>query len=547
MVPLAPMASGPKQSLRPPDFSGDSDSNHSALTGEEFLYHLSRGSELLKENQVQAAKEALELALSLQPMDLRSQGLLGIVYFRLGMYPRAINIYRQIVAVFEHEIPPKVNLALCYLKTGQHQAAREILEDVVQREPEHLRAWAYLGVVFQFQRDFAKAEAAFARAGQHHQAERMRLLARDEDPQLADAMIPEVSWEVRAAAREACEELSSATEPFRLDARADRNAEAALGCWCATEPGEEPTAIDIERVVRRRSSPPPALPSKPAADVEFTSRSGPDSSNTPTQLHRGGASGGWPDNAITAIQPDNALTAKQADVAVTLSEARHLEDMPTPIGVPVEQPQRADRLSLAKWLGERRAGSRVTTSADATRSLWLDLAEPFAVKATGIVALSPSELGKREIRIVYRSPTNDVEEVLGGAQSPIIGLLGPGKLMAQAQHGILEVFELRGEAITVRHELLFGLSLALNYDFERIRLMNDLVDAIHLYGCGLVALNLPQPARTVEARADGLLVRSSELCGWTSPLQPLAVDPAEAPGRSRGFLVLRGAGTAILT
>ena len=60
---------------------------------EDFLFHLYRGSELLQENRVLEAKEELEFALTMQPSDPKGQDLLGAVYFRLGLYPRAIQIY----------------------------------------------------------------------------------------------------------------------------------------------------------------------------------------------------------------------------------------------------------------------------------------------------------------------------------------------------------------------------------------------------------------------------------------------------------------------
>jgi hypothetical protein len=91
----------------------------SGFGGEEFLFHLYRGSELLQDNCVTEAKDELERALSLQPRDVEGQGLLGIVYFRLGLYPRAISIYEEIVKSVPEELTPRINLALCYLKTGQ--------------------------------------------------------------------------------------------------------------------------------------------------------------------------------------------------------------------------------------------------------------------------------------------------------------------------------------------------------------------------------------------------------------------------------------------
>src|SRR5579863_3937310 len=67
---------------------------------EDFLFHLYRGSELLQENRVLEAKEELEFALTMQPLDAKGQDLLGAVYFRLGLYPRAIQIYESLVGQF---------------------------------------------------------------------------------------------------------------------------------------------------------------------------------------------------------------------------------------------------------------------------------------------------------------------------------------------------------------------------------------------------------------------------------------------------------------
>jgi hypothetical protein len=156
---------------------------------QEFLYHLYRGSELLQENSVDEAKAELERALKLQPKDIEGQGLLGVVYFRLGLYPRAIEIYEALTRVAPAEIAPRINLGLCYLKTGQTELAHKALQSVIERDPHHERAWGYLGLVYQRFGDFAKAQIAFERAGRPKLAERMAALQDDESTK---ADIPEL-------------------------------------------------------------------------------------------------------------------------------------------------------------------------------------------------------------------------------------------------------------------------------------------------------------------------------------------------------------------
>ncbi|MEI9940245.1 MAG: tetratricopeptide repeat protein [Pseudomonadota bacterium] len=239
----------------------DSEAPSAKFDGEDFLFHLYRGSELLQDNCVSEAKEELELALRVQPQDIEGQGLLGVVYFRLGLYPRAQEIYRDIIRVRPEEISPRVNLALCYLKTGQSQLARECLEEVTARVPDHVRAWGYLGLVHERLGDFEKARSAFEHAGQPHLVRRMGQLieqtaqARESDP-------PERA-EVRAAAADAVQELETDEPGFsRANTEAEMGPMSRAGRWRAVEPGE-----DVPSARTRRSSLPgrfgPAVPAIP--------------------------------------------------------------------------------------------------------------------------------------------------------------------------------------------------------------------------------------------------------------------------------------------
>lgn len=145
----------------------------SETSAEDFLFHLYRGSELLQDNRVHQAKEELEAALRLQPRDPKGQDLLAIVYFRLGLYPRAIEIYEELVRAFPKDASLQNNLALCYLKTGQAEKARTVLEDLVLRHPDHHRAWAYLGLAYERLGDYPKAKEAFERGKVPGMARRM--------------------------------------------------------------------------------------------------------------------------------------------------------------------------------------------------------------------------------------------------------------------------------------------------------------------------------------------------------------------------------------
>lgn len=140
---------------------------------EEFLYHLSRGSEFLIANQVVEAKEELERALAYRPLDARSQDLLASVYFRLGVYPRAIEIWQNLVTTHGDDTALRVNLGLALLKTAQPELALTHLAKAVARDPHHERAWRYVGLAEWRVGNLDRAREAFLRGGQASMARRM--------------------------------------------------------------------------------------------------------------------------------------------------------------------------------------------------------------------------------------------------------------------------------------------------------------------------------------------------------------------------------------
>jgi hypothetical protein len=132
----------------------------------QYAALLMRASELLQADQVHDAKQEIEKALRLQPRESRGQALLAMIYYRLGMFPRAVSTYEELIASHPEEIGPRVNLSLCFLKTGQPERARVMLEDVVRAHPGHERAWGYLALAFERLGEPERARVCQERAGQ---------------------------------------------------------------------------------------------------------------------------------------------------------------------------------------------------------------------------------------------------------------------------------------------------------------------------------------------------------------------------------------------
>jgi uncharacterized protein (AIM24 family) len=245
-------------------------------SNEDFLFHLYRGSELLQDNRVHEAKEELERALHLQPRDSKGQDLLAVVYFRLGLYARAIQIYEQLRRHNASDTSLLLNLSLCYLKTGQPQAARRDLELLLSVNPTHTRAWGYLGLACERLGDLAAAERAFQQGGHGQMAK--RLAARRDGGGMPEPGEPEPSHAVRAVAGAAYRDLDTGELSFALaDPTSDRNVtEAAADSWRPLElgqlrPGEGPKEAQppppLERGPDTKDGPRMAIPDPSVAPI----------------------------------------------------------------------------------------------------------------------------------------------------------------------------------------------------------------------------------------------------------------------------------------
>src|ERR1700693_578036 len=182
---------------------------------EDFLFPLYRGSELLQENRVLEAKEELEFALTMQPLDAKGQDLLGSLYFRLVLYPHAIQIYEALEKQFPKDSSIKINLALAYLKTGQAALARRPLEDTVRLQPEHRRAWGYLGLALQKLGELEQAQNAFERGGHAMMAKRVTERRRRPSRPASESSAS-IDESVRSMAETAFSELDAGDLRFAL-------------------------------------------------------------------------------------------------------------------------------------------------------------------------------------------------------------------------------------------------------------------------------------------------------------------------------------------
>ncbi len=473
-----------------------------SFDGEDFLFHLYRGSELLQDNRVAEAKGELETALAMQPRDIEGQGLLGVVYFRLGMYPHAMEIYEGLVRACPDEVTPKINLALCYLKTGQLSEARAALERVIALVPEHGRAWGYLGLVFERLGDHAKAQVAFERAGQPHLARRMQHLI-EERTRTADQP-PSQRHDLMQAAAGAAEALED--EGVFSMAGSTEGDPSRSGQWRAIELGQE-------------RLPPPSRPFRPP-------------SLTPAR----------PPSLLPpahALPPGSVRPHARGDVPASTTGGF----LPPEVDQLVEQ---------SLLLFQEQPG--IVSHADGV-VLAVSM-EQLAVRMSAVRGLVPGgELGLTPVLRQSRGRTLD--EAIGEGAEALVLLSGPARLVLGCQSGRLVVTQLEGQHLYLREEQVIAFEAGVQHESGRLPRGGGHHDRVlQLSGRGAVVFQGGQLLEAMDCRAETpIWVAVDSVVGWTGRLVPRAVDLAEqlshsgaasAPAESPRLVSFSGDGAVFL-
>ena len=478
-------------------------SSAGSFDGEDFLYHLYRGSELLQDNCVPQAKEELERALKLQPQDTEGQGLLGVVYFRLGLYPRAIGIYEEIIKDRPNEVSPRVNLGLCYLKTGQMHLARDVLEEVTQRVPDHARAWGYLGLTFERLGELAKAEAAFEKAGQPNLARRMQRQLADQALSQSppeSAADPERA-EIRMAAADAVQELDGREGGFSRALGEEEQDPSRSGRWRAVELGD----ASVPPLPKQRRAPSlvgrlgPAVPT--ISDPSELAR---DSVPPPPSLRTPPLSLRAPQATSGALALEGGLTFPEPPAKVLITGAR--------------------------------VGTCVTTEGFAARSDVLS-----SVVVTG-KALKPAPL-------MRRLRGRETAEPFGAGSSLWHGYEGAARAVIIAgRDRTLWALELADEFVYVRENSLLAFESTVRYENGRLAAGGrEPVAMVQLSGKGFAVLETHGAVSALSVGQETqAVVRVDDVIGWTGRLLGQAVETDAAPGRLPGAVSFSGEGALLL-
>ncbi len=529
---------------------------------EDFLFHLYRGSELLQDNRVHDAKDELERALELQPSDAKGQDLLAVVYFRLGLYPRAIAIYEQLRRRNPSDASLLLNLALCYLKTGQAPDARRDLETLVEVNPNHARAWGYLGLACERLGDLPAAQRAFERGGHTQMARRIgerRAVVQEDLPAQGPEVAP-AEPQPREVIAAAFEELDAGELSFSL---AEPSSPApAPSSWSAVELGQavlqnailqtkpetqKPDTKDGPPPARVGFSPPsvsrrPTLiaPAPPAAEVyglpldKHPSPTPPAVSELPPSIRR----------PFVAVPPVR-VPGIEGVLPVTPEESRRRTLPPPNLRPPSSRPPAVAELA-------ERSG--------------VEFPEPGAVvmHASGVALVRVSSAGFATRLEAMRASSNGLAvkllerhmkgkatgESFGGVASPMVQAAGEGQLVLGPRAGRkISSFVLEDEMCFVREDVLLGFHGALAFENGRLATgEGEFLSVVQLRGSGDVLVEAMGEILSLEIEVNrGMSVRREAILGWFGRLVPRSLSPNDAPAGQRGLISFAGRGRVLIT
>jgi uncharacterized protein (AIM24 family) len=523
-----------------------------AQSDEEFLQALYTGGELLTAGKVIEAKDHLERAYQLQPKNEKSQNLLGLAYFKLGMFDRAAEIYEALVKDNPVDHTLRINLGLVYLKTGALQRAVREFEIAVDLAPEHKKAQNYLGLALAQAGEYGRAKDAFVAAGSEPMVEKMaRILSGEEAP-------PPRNEEASASNGQGGAKLNghprhdSALTQQNWSSHADQGQgeEIQVSGDGQGDPPEEDfgnVMIGGEEEAQEGSSPEAAFDSvaperEPSVKDSLSERMRvpelPPEPKTPVRL--------VPKPVVAAAAAVNEPVTPPAAIVTPdgfIAPNPHSHTAVSKVGpVPVME---LSQLTKASRLGESSMEMPFHVAPDA---LTMTVGESVRTRLVNLIAATGTlEIGPEMKRFRGR-PT---DKPFGSAETQLMRVIGRGVLVFHPgkQHWL--PIHLGEDSAYFREEVVFSFEESVMFENGRVpsEFAPDL-DLVHLRGSGQVLLCLPGPVRSVAVSMERpVTVPAQQLVGWQGSLTPRIVPLVQAPsvGISMAGVQLTGEGVALVT
>lgn len=551
--------------------------HQSTPSEEEFLHSVVQGGELLSSGKVIEAKDHLERAYELQPKNEKAQNLLGLAYFKLGLFERASEIYELLVRENPADPTLRVNLGLVYLKANALPRAIREFEIATDLAPEHRKAQNYLGLARAQAGEYGRAREHFVLAGSDVMAQRMdRALAGEvEGDPISQIPQPPSESEGESEQHEAeapppasPEDSENADQPYSLMSE-DESAISFAPIQPSVSNGNWNAQFGLDE------APPPS--SDPASEEEEL-RFAQDEGLSAVSLDR------TPDLSAESVEPPPEFDASfegesnttiqfgpkipvppngesPNDTPVEHEQTPRFESSPEPDGAAswraLEQPLSSETL---------RAPPPAVSSAASLPELAPSLklfgeneVGPFVIKDEAVMIMVEQEVLSRAQGLAsYSGALEFIPEMkrfrgratdrsFGDGPDRVMRVRGQGVLIFErGQHQFLSL-DLGEESVYFREAVVFAFQERVMFENGRVpsETPPDL-DLVHLRGSGKVLLALGGPLRTLEVQMSRPVTLPLQyLVGWHGNITPrMLVLPWET-NHSRAGVELQGEGFAL--
>jgi tetratricopeptide (TPR) repeat protein len=507
---------------------------------DEFLRHLYRGGELLSSGQVEEARAPLERAYELHPKNPKAQNLLGLAYFKLGVFDKAAEIYE--ILVRDNPVDPtlRVNLGLVYLKQNALNRATREFETAVDLSPDHKKAQNYLGLAYAQTGEYNRAKDCFVAAGSLSMVEKMERALRDSQPDRVEAA------PLGEGAQDGVGPIPPATpiddlEPQGAEPFVQRPA-AEEGRPGAAQPSGDPAPAAAEQVEVAPLAPAVEEAQGGAPEVPGAAEASLEAPPAPAQAAAAEANDDENNEENPWGQPAASGSAEVAEAP--------LEEAQAPSG---DAEMRSSPAFVAPSLVEL---TRALAIAPA------EAEEPFEATSEIVVVRVRGEVlmrleglmaaagGLSYVPEMKRFRGRATDKAFGDGERRMVRASGRGTLVLAARERVFVPVELGEESAYFREDAVFAFEESIVFENGRVpsKIAPDL-HLVHLRGRGRVLLcsSGPMHATAVISGAP-VAIPMAVLLGWHGPLTPRIVGlPEEREGATPVPAVeLSGDGYALL-
>ncbi len=477
---------------------------------------VTRGSELLKQGNIDGAQKIFRAALALDEGNPRLLALLGLSHFKAGQFAQARPIYEQLVERAPTDASHRLNLGLVFLKLGDAEHAISALEASRALDPSQGRAVSYLGLAYARAGRYAEAYRSFLLAGQHELAKEIELNLTDAERDSIHAQLQRSGLEPVISRTATPPDKPSIVR--KLEPASDVRPPASVP---EPEKKPEPPKPEPPKPAPPKAAPPKAEPPPPEA---------PPAVNTPP-----------PETAVPSLE----ITAPRMSDSLQFV-------LPTAAPMP-QVPDGRSMISRAVEAASASSGGATrasATSGNAPPMPLSQLATESLVRADdGEHAFEVAQGGALVVRVTDRVLTRlDGVHVTGGdlAYEPAMrrsrghqtedafnyggaqlhAVTGTGYLIALPGERTFTAVTLDDDIFYLREDLVFAFEASLRWENGNVPGLRGRLPVVQFRGDGSVALRTAKPLVRVKLPAQGVLfVDATRIAGWIGRVIPRAVVP----------------------